>query len=188
MAAIDDQYKAALDAQKKQLESSYGQSRQGYGKQMAEAGDQYQQIRNQAHTQNAMSEQSRKESMANMGLSGTGGTSQSLQQRNQTALLDTVGAANRQQQDYSDNIKLAMGNLKTKYDADLFSAEKQNFSEKTAAQTAYDQWKDQFKLSQDQFEQQQKNDKFNQYMQLYQSRRINKRTLKSELAKLGIYI
>ena len=171
---IDDQYAAQLAAQKKQLESNYGQDRQGYGKQMAEAGERYQGMRNQAYTDNAMAEQSRKENMANMGMSGAGGTSQTLQQRNQTALLDTVGAANRQQQDYTDNIKLALGNLTTKYNADVYSAEQQNAADKMGAQTAYGQWQSQYDLSQEQLELSKKNSTFDQAWALLQKGRITK--------------
>ncbi len=185
---IDDQYAAQLAAQKKQLESNYGQGRQGYGKQMAEAGEQYQGMRNHAYADNAMAEQARKENMANMGMSGAGGTSQTLQQRNQTALLDTVGDANRQQQDYTDNIKLALGNLTTQYNADVYSAQQQNAADKMGAQTAYNQWQSQFDLSQQQFEQEQLNNKFNQYMTLYQNRRIDKKQLRDKLKELGFNI
>ena len=185
---IDEQYAAQLAAQKKQLESNYGQGRQGYGKQMAEAGEQYRGMRNQAYADNAMAEQSRKENMANMGMSGAGSTSQTLQQRNQTALLDTVGAANRQQQDYTDNIKLALGNLTTKYNADVYSAKQQNAADKMGAKTAYGQWQSQFDLSQQQFEQEQLNSKFNQYMTLYQNKRLDKKQLRDKLAELGIHI
>lgn len=171
---IDDQYGAQLAAQKKKLEAGYGQGRQNYGKQMADAGDQYQGLRNQAHTGNAMAEQARKENMANMGMSGAGGTSQSLQQRNQTALLNTVGDVNRQQQDYTDNIKLALGNLTTQYNADVYSAEQQNAADKMAAQTAYGQWQSQFDLSQQQFDLTKKNSEFDQAWALLQKGRISK--------------
>ena len=171
---IDDQYKAQLAAQKKQLQSNYGQSRQNYGKQMAEAGEQYQGLRNQAHADNAMAEQARKENMANMGMSGAGGTSQTLQQRNQTAMLNTVGDANRQQQDYTDNIKLALGNLTTQYKSDVYSATQQNAADKMAAQTAYNQWQSQYDLSQDQFELTKKNSTFDQAWALLQKGRISK--------------
>ncbi len=171
---IKKQYQAQLKAQTKQLESGYGQNRQNYGKQMAEAGEQYQTVRNQAHAGNALAEQARRENMANMGMSGAGGTSQTLQQRNQTALLDTVGDANRQQQDYTDNIKLALGKLTTKYEADVFSAQQQTAADELAAKTAADQWQRQFGLSQQQYDLSQKNSAFDQAWTLYQKRRITK--------------
>ena len=181
---INEQYAAQLTAQNKQLEANYGQGRQDYGKQIAEAGKQYQGMRNQAYADNAMAEQSRKENMANMGMSGAGGTSQTLQQRNQTAMLDTVGAANRQQQDYTDNIKLALGNLTTKYNADLYSAKQQNTADKIGAQTAYSQWQSQFDLSRQQLEQQKLNDSFERYTALYKSGRLRRDQYKQMVEEL----
>ena len=103
-ASLEKQYKSQLDAQLKKAEAAYTQNANNYRSQLDKAPEAYQAMRNQAYTQNALAEQARKENMANMGLSGAGGTSQTLQQRNQTALLNAVGDISRQQQDYTDNI------------------------------------------------------------------------------------
>ncbi len=147
---IDEQYRKQLEAQQTKLGAAYSQNRAGYEKQLADAPEQYQAMRNQAYTDNAMAEQARKENMANMGMSGAGGTSQTLQQRNQTSLLDTLGATSRQQQDYTDNINLALGNLKTQYDADSFALTQQNAADLIGAQNAYSQWQSGYDLSKDQ--------------------------------------
>jgi hypothetical protein len=112
--------------------------------------------------------------MANMGLSGAGGTSQTLQQRNQTSLLGAVGDANRQQQDFSDNINLALGNLGTQYGADTLSLEQQNQADLNAALTAYNQWQSGYELSADQLDLSKKNSEFDQAWALLQKGRITK--------------
>lgn len=173
-ASLEKQYKSQLEAQLKKAEAAYEQNVSSYQAQLAKAPEAYQALRNQAYTENALAEQSRKENMANMGLSGAGGTSQTLQQRNQTALLKTVGDINRQQQDYTDNINLALANLDTQYSADTFALEQQNQAEFNAALMAYDQWRSGYDLSADQFELSKSSSIFEQAWALLQKKRITK--------------
>jgi len=173
-ASLEKQYKSQLEAQLKKAEAAYTQSVNSYQAQLAKAPEAYQTLRNQAYTEHALAEQSRKENMANMGLSGAGGTSQTLQQRNQTALLKTVGDINRQQQDYTDNINLALANLDTQYRADTFALEQQNQAELNAALMAYDQWRSGYDLSVDQYELSRSSRVFEQAWALLQKKRITK--------------
>ena len=172
---INDQYKNMLEAQKTKLDAAYQQNKTAYNKQLSDAPEQYQGIKNEAYTNNALAEQTRKENMANMGLSGAGGTSQTLQQRNQTSLLNTLGDASRQEQDYTDNINLALGGLTTQYNADTLSAEQQNAAELSGAIVSQGQWQSGHDLSQQQYEQSQKDSVFNQAWSLYQKRLITKK-------------
>lgn len=173
-ASLEKQYKSQLDAQLKKAEAAYTQNANNYRLQLDKAPEAYQAMRNQAYTQNALAEQARKENMANMGLSGAGGTSQTLQQRNQTALLNTVGDISRQQQDYTDNINLALANLGTQYSADTFALEQQNQAELNAALMAYDQWRSGYDLSADQFELSKSSSIFDQAWALLKKKRITK--------------
>jgi hypothetical protein len=173
-AAIEEQYKYQLDAQKAKTKGAYDQSVNTYTDQKDKADETYQPMRNQAYTENAMAEQARKENMANMGLSGAGGTSQTLQQRNQTSLLSTLGDVNRQQQDYTDNINLALSNLDTQYKSDDLALEQQNQADLNAALTAYDQWRSGYDLSNQEYELSQSNSAFDQAWALLQKKRITK--------------
>jgi len=169
-------YSDQLKAQTTKIDAAYKQNKATYDKQLADAPEKYQGIRNQAYTENAMSEQSRKENMANMGMSGAGGTSQTLQQRNQTSLLNAVGDANRQQQDFTDNINLALGNLNTQHSADKLSAQQQNQADINAALSAYDQWSSDHDLNVKQLEQTKKNSTFDQAWALLQKGHITRAT------------
>ncbi len=172
---INDQYKNMLDAQKTKLDAAYQQNKTAYNKQLSDLPGQYQGIKNEAYANNALAEQARKENMANMGLSGAGGTSQTLQQRNQTSLLNTLGDAARQEQDYTDNINLALGSLTTQYNADTLSAEQQNAAELSGAIVSQGQWLSGHDLSQQQLDLSRKDSAFNQAWSLYQKRLITKK-------------
>jgi hypothetical protein len=169
---IKQTYKDQLAAQQTKTNAAYDQNVAGYNKQLADAPEQYQSMRNQAYTENAMAEQSRKENMANMGLSGAGGTSQTLQQRNQPSLLSAVGDANRQQQDFTDNINLALGNLGTQHKAENLALVQQNQADLNAALTAYDQWKNGYQLDVEKFETEKKNSEFDRLWTLYKNKNI----------------
>jgi hypothetical protein len=127
---IEEQYEQSLAAQKAQLKAAFDRNTSAYQKKLSEAAAQYGQLKNEAYVNNALAERTRKENIANMGLSGAGGTSQTLQQRNTAALLGTLGDAARQQQDYTDNVNLALGNLAAQYGADETTLEVSNAAQR----------------------------------------------------------
>lgn len=132
-SAIQSQYDKLTQAQMAQLEAQYAQNVAAYQKQLADAPGQYQQLRNEAYVNNALAQRARRENMANMGLSGLGGTSQTLEQRNNARLLGTLGDVSRQQQGFTDNINLALEGLGTQYSADIASLSAKNEAERNAA-------------------------------------------------------
>lgn len=75
---IEEQYEQSLAAQKAQLKAAYERNTSAYQKKLNEAAVQYGQLKNEAYVNNALAERARKENIANMGLSGAGGTSQTL--------------------------------------------------------------------------------------------------------------
>lgn len=131
--SIKSYYDNLMDAQKAQLLAQYEQNYAQLQKQLERAPEQYQVLKNEAYVNNALAERARRETIANMGLSGTGGTSQSLEQRNTGSLLRTLGDVSRQQQDYSDNVNTALFNLGAKYKADLSGIEEKTALERIAA-------------------------------------------------------
>jgi len=137
---IEEQYEQSLAAQKAQIKAAYDQNTSAYQKKLNEAAVQYGQLKNEAYVNNALAERTRRENIANMGLSGAGSTSQTLQQRHTAALLGTLGDAARQQQDYADNVNLALANLSEKYGADLTSAEASNAAQRNEALIKQSQW------------------------------------------------
>ena len=186
---INDQYNQTLKAQQKQLAASRDVTTSQYQAQLKEAAKSYDTMRKQAYTNNALADRTRRESMANMGLSGAGGMSQTLAQRNRSALLGTLGDATRQQQDFSDNVNLALSNLKTQYGADYASASAQNAAERNAALLSYGQWQKQYDQTQQQWQKQydqtqqqwqrqydqtQQNTNFDHAWALYLKRKITK--------------
>ena len=169
---IEDQYAKDLAAQKAQLKAGYDQNSAAYEKQMTEAAAQYQQLKNEAYVNNALAERTRRENVANMGLSGEGGASQTLQQRNEAALLETLGDASRQQQDYTDHVNLALANLATKYDADMAGVEAKNAASLSDALIRQNQWQADYDLQAQKMHEDEQQDIFKQAYNLYLKRLI----------------
>ncbi len=169
---IEEQYAKDLAAQKAQLKAGYDQNSAAYEKQMTEAAAQYQQLKNEAYVNNALAERTRRENVANMGLSGEGGASQTLQQRNEAALLETLGDASRQQQDYTDHVNLALANLATKYDADMAGVEAKNAASLSDALIRQNQWQADYDLQAQKMHEDEQQDIFKQAYNLYLKRLI----------------
>jgi hypothetical protein len=137
---IKKTYKKSQEAQQAKLDASYVANKADYYSQQDDTNEKYQGLKNQAYTDNAMAERQRKESMANMGLSGAGGTSQTVQQSDTNNLLSTLGDVNRQQQDYTDNVNLALAKLGTQYGADINSLSAQTESDLSEALQEQSNW------------------------------------------------
>ncbi len=186
---IKDKYDETLKAQKGQAQAARDIAQAGYEKQLNDAPAQYKALRNETSVNKNLQDRIRKENMANMGLSGAGGTSQTFQQRNTNNFLNNMGNISRQQQDFTDNINLALSNLNTQYGADVNSMIVQNNAERNAELLAQNQWQSgydlqnrQFGLQNQQFDYQkeldkqaQKNTIFEQAYSLLAKRKITKR-------------
>lgn len=169
---IEEQYAKELSAQKAKLKAGYDQSASAYQKQIGDAATQYQQLKNEAYVNNALAERARRENVANMGLSGEGGSSQTLQQRNTSTLLRTLGDASQQQQDYTDNVNLALANLIAQYGADVTGLEASNASELSSALLKQNQWQADYDLEQRKLLADEQQDIFDQAYSLYKKRLI----------------
>lgn len=169
---IEEQYEQSLAAQKAQLKAAFDQNSSAYQRKLSEAAAQYGQLKNETYVNNALAERSRRENIANMGLSGGGGTSQTLEQRNTAALLATLGDAARQQQDDTDNVSLALANLATQYGADMTSLEASNLSQRSEALIKQNRWQADYDMDWRKMEQDEQQDIFQQAYSLYQKRLI----------------
>ena len=171
---INSQYDEQLAASQAQLEAELAKAKAEYDAQISNAPNTYDAIRDKAGVDKEMAERARRESMANMGLSGAGGMSQTLAQRGRNAYLGAVGDADRQQQDYVDNINMALANLQTQYGADVTSLEAENNASRNAELAQYRQWKDNYDLQQQQLEQSKQSSVFDQAYALLLKRKITK--------------
>ncbi len=169
---IEEQYLNDLAAQKARLKAGYDQNAAAYQKQIGNAAAQYQQLKNEAYVNNALAERARRENVANMGLSGGGGTSQTLQQRNTAILLNTLGAASRQQQDNTDSVNLALANLAAQYDADVAGAEAKNASARNEALIQQNRWQADYDMKAKQMQEEERQNIFKQAYNLYLKRLI----------------
>jgi len=169
---IEEQYEQSLAAQKAQLKTAYERNTSAYQKKLNEAAVQYGQLKNEAYVNNALAERARKENIANMGLSGAGGTSQTLQQRSTAALLDTLGDAARQQQDYTDNVNLALANLAAQYGADVNSLEADSAAERNEALIKQGRWQADYDMDWRKMLHDEQQDTFTQAYRLYLKRLI----------------
>jgi hypothetical protein len=172
---IDDQYQKLIESQKAKLGADYDNSKSQYENQLGKSDETYQPLRNEAYVNNALAEKARRENMANMGLSGEGGTSLSLQQQNTGSLLNTLGDVSRQQQGYEDEISLALANLDTTYQGNVSSVTADYEAQKIAAQLSQNQFDQNYALSQSQYELSKSDSVFSQYYQLLKAKRITKK-------------
>ncbi|MFA5676272.1 MAG: hypothetical protein WDA65_07070 [Christensenellales bacterium] len=163
--SIKSYYDSLEEAQKAQLLAQYEQNYAQLQKQLESAPAQYQALKNEAYVNNALAERGRRETLANMGLSGAGGTSLSLEQRNTGSLLRTLGDVSRQQQDYSDNVNTALYNLGANYKADISGVEAKTASERMAALSQQARFEAQY-------EQARQKNVFDQAYSLYKKRLI----------------
>lgn len=177
---IDDIFEKSRQSQMAALEGQYSQKKNEYSKQIDKAPQTYDPLRNKAYVDYGMAERSRRESIANTGLSGAGGMSQTLQQRNTRSLLGTLGDISRQQQDYTDNINFALSQLSTQYDSNKNSINYQIDSDKGKANLDQGNWDRNFGLQQQQFDMTQKDSEFNRYLQLYGKNLIHKAQFKEK--------
>lgn len=171
---IAKQYRLLTEAQTAKNDSDYKVSRDTYQNQLGKSEETYQPLRNEAYVNNALAEKSRKENMANMGMSGEGGTSMSLQQRNTGNLLSTLGDVSRQQRGFEDDINLALTNLDTTHNAANTSVTAELDAQRIGAQLAQSQFDQNLELSQSQYDLAQKNSIFDQYYALLKDKRITK--------------
>jgi hypothetical protein len=169
---IEEQYEQSLAAKKAQLKAAFNQNTTAYKKKLSEAAAQYGRLKNEAYVNNALAERARRENIANMGVSGAGGTSQTLQQRNTAALLGALGDASRQEQDYTDNVNFALANLAAQYGADVTSLEASNTAERNEAMIKQSRWQADYDMDWRKMLHEEQQDAFSQAYSLYLKRLI----------------
>ena len=108
-----------------QLQSGYQSTLGGLNQQIGQMPAQYQQLRDRAFVDSLMQKNRSAEQLANLGYSGGGGLSQTLQGRNNTQLLNTLGGANLGQQQATDAFGLQLTDLENQYNADILSGRAQ---------------------------------------------------------------
>ncbi len=176
---IDQIYENSKKAQFESLQGQYDSQYADYNKQKTDAPKRFDPLRNEAYVNTQMAERSRKESMANMGLSGAGGMSQTLQQRNINTLLSALGGISRQQQDFTDNVDFALGQLTTQFESNKRSVGAQLDSEKSRAYLDQGNWQKSFGLQQGQYNLAKSDSNFNMAFQLLKNKRITKKEFES---------
>lgn len=172
---VDDIYENSRTSQMAALQGQYDNQKLDYESQKSKAPEKFNPLRNEAYVNTEMAERSRKESMANMGLSGAGGTSQTHQQRNINTLLSTLGGISRQQQDFTDNVNFALGQLGTQFDANKRSINAQIDSEKSRAYLDQGNWEKNYGLQKGQLDLSISDSTFNKAFELLKSSRITKK-------------
>ncbi len=170
-----DQYQQLIDAQKAQLEAAYNKQAGDYNSQRQQSESDYRSLINQATTANAMQERARRESMANMGLSGAGGTSRTHEQMASNNLTNQLGNINLQQKEYNEEVDRALADLAGQYNADSQNVSASIGAHRLNDQLAYEQWKSGHELQSNQFEWSMENAKLNQLIDLLRSKKISKK-------------
>jgi LysM repeat protein len=181
---INSIYDDLLNSQQTAIKGRYDAQKLELDTEKNKAPDIYNPLRSEAYTNNEMAERSRREAMANMGYSGAGGTSQTLQQRNTNALLTSLGDISRQQQDYTNNIDIALNKLGIQETAEQNSAGLQINSQRNQALLDQSNWAQNYGLQQDQINLSKGDSEFNRYMELYNKKLITKGQLKEKFPGL----
>ena len=170
-----DQYQQLIDAQKAQLEAAYNKQAGDYSSQRQQSASDYRSLINQATAENAMQERARRESMANMGLSGAGGTSRTHAQMANNNLVNQLGSIKLQQKEYNEEVDRALADLAGQYNSDSQNVSASIGAQRLNDQLAYEQWKRGHELQSDQFEWSIENAKLNQLIDLLRSKKISKK-------------
>jgi len=147
---IDDRWKSTTKAQTAQRSAQHQAEKANIQSQVGKTQRQYDSMKNQAVTGHRMQERTRRERMANMGLSGAGGTSRTFAQRNRNNLNNQLGSVAQQRQDYTNNVNTALSNLDRQYNADVSAISAQNNAARNAEQLAHSQWQAGHNLQQQQ--------------------------------------
>ena len=169
---IADQYEQMLAAKKAQLQTQQEKKTAAYQQKLKESAKQYQTLANEAYVQNALEEQARKESMANMGLSGAGGTAQMLEKRNTGRLHKQLDDAAQQQQGYGEKVNNELASLDKQYSADIANAESKTAEQRNKALISQSRWQANYDLDQQQTARRQQESIFKQAYSLYEKRLI----------------
>ena len=178
-ALINSIYDDIKSSQQQAISGRYDAQRLELNTQKEKAPDIYNPLRNEAYTNSEMAERSRREAMANMGLSAGGGTSQTLRQRNTNALLNSLGDISRQQQDYTNNIQLALDKLGIQEGAERGSSDLQIDSQRNQALLDQGNWEKGYGLQQSQYGLSKSDSAFNQAFELYSKKLITKKQFES---------
>lgn len=176
---INSIYDNLKSSQQQAIKGRYDAQRLELNAQKEKAPDIYNPLRNEAYANSEMAERSRREAMANMGLSAAGGTSQTLRQRNTNALLNTLGDISRQQQDYTNNIELALGKLGIQEGAEINSSDLQIDAQREQAMLDQGNWEKNYGLQQSQYDLARSDSTFNKAFDLYSKKLITKKQFES---------
>lgn len=176
---INGIYDQLKTSQEQAIGGRYGSQELELNTQKSKAPDIYNPLRDEAYTSTEAAERSRREAMANMGFSGAGGTSQTLQQRNSNALLNALGDISRQQQDYTNNVQLALDKLGIQKTAELNSLGSQIESQRNQAYLDQGNWEKNYSLQQNQLDLTKSDSAFNKAYDLYIKKLITKKQFES---------
>lgn len=169
--------KAAGAAQTQAGVSQYEQQKQKIPKA-------YDPLRDEAYLNDQTAMRQQRERLANMGLSGTGGKSMTLESNRQAGLQNTLGDISRQQQSALDEIDNQIANLKAQGNfteaqmvADnakqMYDALMNNYQSNRSFAEQQRQYNESQGLQKQQLDLQMQSDKFNQAWALYQSGKMS---------------
>jgi len=140
---MDAYIKNMYDPQRTAVNSAYNATAGDLNAQITNAPATYQPARNDAYTTALQQQRLYNENMANMGYSGAGGMSQTLQQRASNNLQSTLGTINTSQQEYINGLASELRNAAVTRDTALAGVEADKGSAligaASAEQSRYDQ-------------------------------------------------
>jgi hypothetical protein len=108
---ISSMYEQSLASRLAGIDAQTAAGRAGYTKQIQEAPQTYQPLRNEAYAQDQTSQRALRERLANMGLGAAGGQSLTMENQRTMSLQNRLGDLNRQQQKVIDDANFQINQL-----------------------------------------------------------------------------
>jgi hypothetical protein len=171
---ITDAYNSALKARLEAIAGQVAAGTAGYQKQLAEAGQKFDPLRNEAYTQDQLAQRALRERMANMGLSATGGKSMTLESQREMSLQNRLGEINRQQKQLETDAQFEINRLIAQGEYEKAQAVAEEAARMNEA-LMNEYWRQQeyglsergTKLQEEQFAQQKKDAEIDRYYQMF---------------------
>ena len=166
---IDERYDEQLRSQQDRLTQTYSSNTRMYGDMRVAADKAYEAMRTEAHINKALADLA----------GGLPYSSITHRQRGESALRNEIGDTERQRQDFSREVDLALSHLATQYAADQASTAALNIARRNAEKISQRKFDAELGLQKQYYELDKSNSTFDQMYKLYLKRLVDKDTFKA---------
>lgn len=137
---ISETWQGLTDSQIAMANANMEKEKGTLDSQRSKAANDYRGLLNQASANHAMQQRAQRESMANMGMSGGGGTSRTLAQSAANNLNNQIGGIKLQEREYNEEVERALRDIQNQHSAQVQNITANNNVQMTSQQMQSDQW------------------------------------------------